>query len=53
MPYQKPLSRKKKLSIFERWIRQGAKMGEHWADAPRFLNHPLPDQKKKVLFSTS
>lgn len=44
MPYKhEPLS-KEEISIFRRWIRQGAKWGDHWAYLP-VKQQPVPDVK--------
>lgn len=42
MPYKhEPLS-KEEISIFRRWIKQGAKWGDHWAYLP-VKQQPVPD----------
>ena len=45
MPYQEPPLTKNEITILTKWIRQGAKWGEHWA----YQSIKKPKVPKKVL----
>ncbi|HUQ67416.1 MAG TPA: DUF1553 domain-containing protein, partial [Flavitalea sp.] len=48
MPYKhEPLS-KEEISIFRKWIKQGAKWGDHWAYIP-VKDQPVPDIKNEWI----
>lgn len=48
MPFEKPALSKKEISLFTRWIDQGAKWGTHWAYIPP-KNEKIPDFEKDIF----
>ncbi len=48
MPFEKPALSKKEISLFTRWIDQGAKWGTHWAYIPP-KNEKIPNFEKDIF----
>ena len=48
MPFEKPALSKEEISLFTRWIDQGAKWGTHWAYIPP-KNEKIPDFEKDIF----